>query len=428
MKNKLVVGLKFFGLSAALTLLASGSNATAQKIVTVCPPGLQKSCDYTSILAAIIADTTPGGSTIRVQAGTYKESLRIEKGLTLEGDGPGKTILEGSINIFTGRAAILVTGFTVKGQGIQVVDSSAVALQNNEIIESGGDGLMIVNRSIVTVRGTTIKKSRGSGIAVVLDSTAIISASEVVSNSGDGISSITSKVILMDNVIAANRGCGIRADQGSQLFGGGNRGGGVLVPKDFATIQEAIDKWPIAGREPNSSGNICGSIPPEQIPPGLIPVDSIGAIVIEAGTYKEKLNITGKLVPIMLQGDEKGGTSLDGGSLGMVEGGIAIGGSASVTIKDLTICNFDGNGLYIWGAVQVTIQKSRICKNWRNGLDVGELAKVRILYNIISDNREYGIRVKNVDSVFECKGNTMNNNGKGDYDPSTPGLKQKCEE
>lgn len=411
MKKQIVVGLKLFGLSVALILLAVGSSATAQKIVTVCPTG----CDYKEILKAILEE--PAGSTILVKTGTYKGSLRIEKGLTLEGDGPGKTILEGGINIFTGRAAIVVTGFTIKGQGIQVMDSSAVTLQNNEVIESGGDGLMIMERALVAVRGTTIQRSRGSGVVVALGSKAVLSANEVVANGGDGISVIASQAILMDNMIAANRGCGIRADTDSQLSGAGNRGGGVLVPKDFKTIQEAINAWPVAGREQNSSGDACG----EKIPPGLIS-GGIGAIVIAPGTYREMLNIS--LKSVALQGSGRERTFLDGSGLGMGPG-ITITGGAQVTIEGLSIDNFRGNGLHIRGA-GVTVQKSQLRRNWGSGLYIEMAATARILSNIISENQDYGIYAEQLSYVVECRDNIVKDNRKDDYYP--PELRQKCSE
>lgn len=211
--------LKLFGLGAALALLAvaAGSSGTAQKTITVCPSG----CDFTSIRAAILA--APEGSTIQVKAGTYQETVTVLKSLSLVGEGADKTIIEGGIAILATKI-VNVTGFTIRGQGIQVQDSQTVSLLNNMIDQSTSDGLAIINSATVTVRGSTVQNSKGSGIVIVLGSKAVISANTIKSNGGDGISVGASQADLRDNRITNNAGCGIRADSASQLSGSGNFG------------------------------------------------------------------------------------------------------------------------------------------------------------------------------------------------------------
>jgi sulfatase modifying factor 1 len=248
--------LRLFGLGAALALwaLATGAVGIAQRVLTVCPSG----CDFTSIQAAISA--APEGSTIQVKAGTYKENLIITKPLSLVGEGPGKTIIQGGIAILATKI-INVMGFTVQGQGIQVQDSQTVSLLNNVIEKSASDGLSIANSATVTVRGSTIQNSKGSGIVIGLGSKAAISANTIHGNGGDGISIGASQADLRDNLITNNAGCGIRADSASQLSGSGNTS------------------------QANGGGNTCGNVPSELIVP-TPPQPPLGMVLIPAGEFQ----------------------------------------------------------------------------------------------------------------------------------------------
>jgi parallel beta-helix repeat protein len=97
---------KLFGVGAALVLVTLAAGGTAQKVITVCPSG----CDFTSIQAAIQA--APDGSTIQVKAGTYQESLTITKPLSVLGEGPDKTIIQGGIVIQGGQVQLADLGVT----------------------------------------------------------------------------------------------------------------------------------------------------------------------------------------------------------------------------------------------------------------------------------------------------------------------------
>jgi WD40 repeat protein len=234
--------LKMFGLGAALVLVTLAVGGTAQKTITVCPSG----CDFTSIQAAITAATD--GSTIQVKAGTYQESLTITKPLSVLGEGPDKTIIQGGIVILATKV-VNVTGFTVKGQGIQVQDSQAVSLLNNVIDQGASDGLSIANSGTVTVRGSTIQNSKGSGIVIALGSKAIISANTIRANDGDGISLGSSQADLRGNIVAGNSSCGLRLDAASQLEGANNAArdngqGNLCAPSGFRVPEGFWEKVP----------------------------------------------------------------------------------------------------------------------------------------------------------------------------------------
>ena len=158
---------KLFRLGLALVFIAmvAGSGVTAQQPITVCATG----CTHTSIQEAISA--VPDGSEIQVKAGTYTESLTISRPVSLVGEGLDTTILEGAVAIAATQVSL--TGFTVKGQGIQVKDSTTITLLNDAIIESSSDGLSIANSTAVTVQGNKIRSNTGSGVVITPTSQAV---------------------------------------------------------------------------------------------------------------------------------------------------------------------------------------------------------------------------------------------------------------
>ena len=79
----------------------------------VCSSG----CSYSSIAQAIAA--ARDGDTITIGPGTYGENLTITKNLTLRGQGPGETIIEG---IKEGYPVILISGkeISIKLEGLKI--------------------------------------------------------------------------------------------------------------------------------------------------------------------------------------------------------------------------------------------------------------------------------------------------------------------
>lgn len=159
----------------------------------VCASG----CQFTSILAAINA--SPAGSTIRICAGTYSESITIGQNLTLigAGSGDGGTLIETS----DGASVISVdSGVTVTVQAVQITGRSNVVLGGG-VYTSGNltlrdclitDSLArecgggIYNDGSLTLVGTRVTANTsdndGAGICVLNQGTASLQASTVSGN------------------------------------------------------------------------------------------------------------------------------------------------------------------------------------------------------------------------------------------------------
>lgn len=210
--------------------------------VTVCASG----CQHTSVRAAVAA--APSGGTVFIQAGTYVESVAVDKSLTLQGAGQSVAEIDGNrtapvLTVAAGTSVTVRNLGLVRGQG--VVNAGTLTLQNatvaynaspttggirntgtlnvldsvvasNVSLEDNGGGIYS-NGGTVTVRGSTIagnaangKTGDGFGGAVyarggsltVEDST--IGSNE--SRQGAGIAGNNSQITLRGTTISGNRG------------------------------------------------------------------------------------------------------------------------------------------------------------------------------------------------------------------------------
>jgi parallel beta-helix repeat protein len=92
--------------------------------------------DYPTIQQAL--DAADPGEKIQVTAGTYEEDITVEKSLTLKGEGPGNTIIDGkgTRNVVTVKASnVKINGFTIRNgsYGIYIGYSTACTLRDNHI-------------------------------------------------------------------------------------------------------------------------------------------------------------------------------------------------------------------------------------------------------------------------------------------------------
>ncbi|MGB8779360.1 MAG: right-handed parallel beta-helix repeat-containing protein [Candidatus Bathyarchaeia archaeon] len=99
--------------------------------------------NYATIQSAINAIQTVDGNTIRVDAGTYNETLTIDKGVSVIGDSPSTTTINGQVTIIS--SGVEIFNFTLNG-GIKIFSSyyatSRCTVSNNTIVgvPNIGDG------------------------------------------------------------------------------------------------------------------------------------------------------------------------------------------------------------------------------------------------------------------------------------------------
>ena len=161
---------------------------------------------YASIQAAINAAGV--GDFIRVAAGVYSENILIKsKSISLRGAGIGQSIILGSVKI-NNASETSFEGFTVKGGGIHVRNSSPARITGNEIIDSPSAGLWLENSSNVVASDNIIRNNGKEGI-LIDDSSGVIGSTTVADNKTDGIVINNSSPTLLDNAVTSNARDGI---------------------------------------------------------------------------------------------------------------------------------------------------------------------------------------------------------------------------
>jgi parallel beta-helix repeat protein len=130
--------------------------------------------NYATIQSAINAIQTVDGNSIGVNAGTYNETLTVSKGVSITGDNPSTTIINGQVTLSIGAE---IANFTLNG-GVKVFFSykyqSGIKISNN---------LIIGNSSISNVHGVDIFSNEFEE-----SDYGVIERNEIRDFSGDGIS------------------------------------------------------------------------------------------------------------------------------------------------------------------------------------------------------------------------------------------------
>ncbi len=205
-----------------LGLLWGGSGARAETLV-VCPQG----CPFSSIQEAI--NRASPGDTILIQAGTYAENLTIAKqGLVLRGEAPEKVILQAQFSdepvIRVRESDVRLSSLTITGgaRGIQIENRGNNSTLSNLIVWGNqGEGLFVEAAQMGEARSCLI---RANTIGIFIGSRgAFRLIGNRIRENRDGVEVLDAdRIELRENVIANNSGCGVRADDRSQLLGSNN--------------------------------------------------------------------------------------------------------------------------------------------------------------------------------------------------------------
>jgi uncharacterized repeat protein (TIGR02543 family) len=129
--------LYVLGLLLAFVLVPNSVNADGG--ITIVRTG---DTNYTSLQEAI--DKSVSGDVIVLDEGTYDGDVTINKGVSLEGAGKGKTIIKGQVNVSNGQELTTISNLTISNKGM---DSAGVKL-------TGCSNLTISN-SVIQYEGYT---------------------------------------------------------------------------------------------------------------------------------------------------------------------------------------------------------------------------------------------------------------------------------
>ena len=139
---------------------------------------IQVPADYATISEALAAARSR--DRIQIAAGTYKESIRIEKGVRLEGAVDGKTIIE-----LPAAEASLVT-IAPSAEGVHL--SHLILRHVGFDLDDDRLSAVIVQGATATINACDISQAAGHGIAVIEGAQVSISGCKVSSCGWDGIS------------------------------------------------------------------------------------------------------------------------------------------------------------------------------------------------------------------------------------------------
>jgi parallel beta-helix repeat protein len=187
-KSLIITAMFLVSLLAVINPVSSNG---APSVVWVDDNGPDNGYDRFDTLSEGINAVAPGG-TVHVAAGSYNEKPSISKDLSLIGENPSVTILDGGgggpgYAIQVNGATVNISGFTVTNgvPGIEYINGASGTITNNTITGNGGDGIDN-DSSSPTITNNTITGNR-DGIENWLSSNPTITNNIISSNTFNGI-------------------------------------------------------------------------------------------------------------------------------------------------------------------------------------------------------------------------------------------------
>jgi parallel beta-helix repeat protein len=418
-----------------------------------------------SIQAAIAG--AQEGAVICLGEGSWQENLKIEKALTLRGQGAQKTVIDG---IQEGYPVVWVVGaqpIEVRLEGLGVtgaeggcanwpeicahgvlIQGTAQAKINSSTISGNrDDGILLGGSAQAEIADSTISKN-SSGIGLSGSAQAKITGSTISENWGIGILLLdTAQAEITNNLIRGNGWAGIVSSSDGPVTGSknrmqengvdlvGNLPAGLRLPLVEATKQEirlpdpaypslqhAVDALLPGGRLILGKGAYVGGVTIEKdltleaLEGAEARLKGGAAVISLVGAARVKL-------AGLLLGDRLSAFGLAGGATVQVEisgstisgnsFGIELRGTARAEITSSTISGNGFAGIWLRGTAQAKITGSTISKNGGNGgIVLEDSARAEITNSTISENEWRGIGLED-SAQAEITSSTISKNGAG---------------
>jgi parallel beta-helix repeat protein len=227
-----------------LTLLSSSYNVKAQSLDTTTvqspvtsisaePKTITVPDDYATIEDAVM--NAIQGDTILVKKGTYHETLKIGKSVSLVGEDRDTTIIEGilrggvKVPLTINQNNVSVTGFTLRDgyAGIQL-HGNFNTISGNRITNTQW-GIILSSGSHNNITANIVESIKYSGIKLAIATSNLIENNQVSANSGIEITQSSHYNTISENNIANNKEIGIslsRSDSNT-LFGNNIKNSGI---------------------------------------------------------------------------------------------------------------------------------------------------------------------------------------------------------
>lgn len=386
------------------------------------------------------------GGAVLIDAGTYAESLVVDRDVSLLGVDVTLIADEGVVGIYAGEVTATVRGFRVEqadiagaqvvggsvtfeactfagsqlgagglfGYGVVAMLDAHLGLLDCVVEGSEGVGVVVVDAT-ATMQGTTIRDNLGGGVRLEATTEAVqIAGCELTGNSGYGLGLFSAYAIVVQNLIA----------QTGPLDGG--LGDGVI-----ATELVAADGASLGASELDLSD---GNEIRDNARVGVLLAGEVYGIVVQnlvadnarAGLWlQDGAGLAGALAVTDNDVTDNAavGIGLTTGAVAAITGNL-VQGTTAATVPDATQGSVTvGDGIVIYDSAAATITGNTTSGNARAGLllDAADDGALAISANIVTGNEAYGIVVQNLDVIPDTADNTLADNAEADlFAPHDP--------
>lgn len=175
-----------------------------------------------------------GGATVNVAAGTYNESIAVDKAVKLLGANAGtdgndagraaeSIVMPNSPGFLVTANGVTIDGFKVDGNnasgsvGVNIEGATGTTVKNNVIDNTSSHAVRFANSETVTIANNDINRS-GNAIMGALSSDITISDNSITRTSADGVAIVDSSDIdITGNDIFATDGDGVELTRSSDI-------------------------------------------------------------------------------------------------------------------------------------------------------------------------------------------------------------------
>jgi parallel beta-helix repeat protein len=166
--------------------------------------------DFATILTAIDDPDTLDGHTIRVDAGTYYEHVNVTKTLSLIGENPATTVIDGNgtgIVVSIKASNVAVRGFTIQNGGNTIIGCGVYAANHtekisNNVVRNNYNGIWLYQSNGSNIIDNTI--STNTWALHISDSNENIFHGNTIANNSIGIwipSSVKPNIFYHNNIV-----------------------------------------------------------------------------------------------------------------------------------------------------------------------------------------------------------------------------------
>ncbi|MCX5770503.1 MAG: right-handed parallel beta-helix repeat-containing protein [Candidatus Hydrogenedentes bacterium] len=364
---------------------------------------------YPSIQAAI--DAAGSGDTVKIAAGSYKETLKLKGGVSLSGESRDTTVLQNFVdkgpllNVLDCSDPVEITGIALehinKETGEQrrwpdllIISNSNAKIRLCTFRKSGGCGIVVTGSSECEISECLFEENAQSGIIVRgTDKRVKLANNTCRSNNNDGIHIWNSKVEAASNTCEKNSGSGICAmgdEADVNLTGNTCTGNGwglwldgskASLDSNTCSLNTIYGIYASTGAEVRVTGNVCREN------------GDSGIVASSVGTRCEAVNNTCAKNKVC---------------------GISYIHGAQGAATD-NVCEENGEvGFNVarWRS-KATFQGNKALNNGGSGIRVRLNSTAELIGNECRDNKDCGILIVDEGSSAEEKDNTVENNAGG---------------